>query len=303
MSKAPANLPVRRPVMLPAPVGRTGGDLLQWYIAETRRHPILEADEERELALAYAKGDRKAGERLVCSNLRLVLKTAFRYQRRWENLLDLVQEGNLGLLEALKRFDPTRDVRFSSYAAWWIRAMIMRFLLENIGAVKVGGTRAGRRLFFQLQKETARLVNMGVEPTTRLLAERLDVSEEEVRRVEAARHGVSLDDRGPGGEGRTLSEMVPDTAAADPEDEAARGQIDERVRRILDQFATTLTNEREKTIWERHTIAMDPASLQQLGDEFGVSKERVRQIEARMRQRLKEHLTRELGDDVAVLPA
>lgn len=294
------NLPVPSVPQLPAPA--RGSDPMSAYLAEVRRYPILDADEERRLAIAYyEEGDRSAGERLVCCNLRLVLKIAFQYHRRWANLLDLVQEGNIGLLEALRRYDPYREVRFSSYAAWWIRAMILRFLLDNFGAVKFGGTRAGRKLFFQLRKERERLLQQGIEPTTRALADRLGVSEIEVQRVESARMpALSLDAPVGAHEDRPLLDTVADGEQASPEDEAAVHEVDGRMRRVLQAFEQTLTDPRELAIWRRHTTAVDPCSLADLGREYGVSKERIRQIEARLRDRLRVHVERAFGRDVEI---
>ena len=142
----------------PKGLSRKNKDLLSHYLAEVRKYPLLSREEEKEYAISYQNtGDREAAEKLVTSNLRLVIKIAFQYHRQWANVLDLIQEGNVGLVEALSRYDPYRDIRFSSYAQYWIRAMILRFLLDNFRLVRLGSTRAGRKLFFQLQKERDRL--------------------------------------------------------------------------------------------------------------------------------------------------
>ena len=141
-------------------------DALQLYMQEVQRHPLLTPEEEHRLAEQYVKtGDVNAAARLVTANLRLVVKLAFEYRRAYRNIMDLIQEGNIGLMQAVKRYDPYRGVKLSSYAAWWIRAYILRFILNNWRLVKLGTTQAQRKLFFNLNKEKARLAAMGIEPT------------------------------------------------------------------------------------------------------------------------------------------
>lgn len=285
-----------------APAGRGGDDLLAAYLAEVRRYPILSQEEEKVVALQYhATKDPKAAEKLVTSNLRLVIKIAFQYHRQWANVLDLIQEGNVGLVEALSRFDPYREIRFSSYAQYWIRAMILRFLLDNFRLVRLGSTRAGRKLFFQLQKERDRLAAEGIDATETRLAERLGVAPAEIRAVEQHMRAPALSLHAPAGEdeeGRTLAEVVPETIANNPEANAARSELGEMMRVHLDAFAATLTDERERIIWERRLLAPEPESLSDLGDEFAVSKERVRQVEARLKKRLKAFLEERMGDEI-----
>ena len=161
------------------------------------RYPLLDPAEEHQLSLDWhLNQDRKAAERLVTANLRLVVKLAFQYHRQWSNVLDLIQEGNVGLVEALRRFDPYRGIRFSSYAQYWIRAMILRFLMDNFRMVRLGSTRNGRKLFFQLQKEKERLVKEGLKPSTKLLAERLEVPESEVISVDQSNVKAAIIDSG-----------------------------------------------------------------------------------------------------------
>jgi RNA polymerase sigma-32 factor len=138
--EVPADLPALKAA--PRSITRSG-DLLAYYLAEVRRYPLMDPEEERKYAVAFQEhGDRQAAEKLVTANLRLVIKIAFQYHRQWANVLDLIQEGNVGLVEALRRYDPYREIRFSSYAQYWIRAMILRFLLDNFRLVRLGSTRA-----------------------------------------------------------------------------------------------------------------------------------------------------------------
>ncbi len=279
-------------------------DLLGFYLAEVRRYPILEPEEEKELAVSYLEtGDPIAAQRLVTSNLRLVVKLAYQYHRQWANVLDLIQEGNVGLVEALSRYDPYRGIRFSSYAQYWIRAMILRFLMDNYRMVRLGSTRHGRKLFFQLQKERDRLVRQGIHPSTLALSQALDVPEHEVVIVDQhlSAPALSLDSPiGSDGEGRPLSEMVENPLAVSPEASVARSELSDVFRAQLAAFASTLRDEREMTIWTERLTASEPVSLTDLGQRYGVTKERIRQIEARIKKRLRDHLTRELGEEIPI---
>jgi RNA polymerase sigma-32 factor len=278
-------------------------DLLGFYLKEVRRYPLLSPEEEHDYAVRYQEtGDKEAAERLVTANLRLVIKIAFQYHRQWANVLDLIQEGNVGLVEALKRYDPFREVRFSSYAQYWIRAMILRFLLDNYTMVKLGGSRAGRKLFFQLQKERERLIAQGVDPTPKLLGENLGVSELEVNAVDQHLRAPALSfdaPMGDQGEGRSLAEVVAEPDSTSPEEEAARREFGARLEASFREFETMLRDDRERLIWTRRLRSNDPASLSTLGGELGVSKERVRQLEARMKLRAKDFFSEKFGDEIS----
>src|SRR5262249_9120667 len=153
-------------------------DPLTLYVQEIRRIPLLSREEEHDLAVEFREtGDLDIAKKLVAANLRLVVKLAHEYRRAYRNLLDLVQGGNLGLLQAVKKYDPDRGVKLSSYAAWWIRAYILKFILNNWRLVKIGTTQAQRKLFFNLRKEKEKLEALGFVPEHKLLAERLEVSE------------------------------------------------------------------------------------------------------------------------------
>jgi len=172
---------------LPVPVSRdlAHADALQRYMAEVSRHPLLSREEEHELAVKFATTrDPEIAWKLVTANLRLVVKIAHEYRRAAFSLLDLVQEGNVGLMHAVQKYDPFRGVKLSSYAAWWIRAYILRYLMDNWRMVKLGTTQAQRKLFFNLRKEQEKLLAQGFEAAPKLLAERLDVSEQDVREMD-----------------------------------------------------------------------------------------------------------------------
>ena len=277
-------------------------DLLDYYMKSVRHYPVLTPEEEKEYALRYMENeDPEAAEKLVTSNLRLVIKIAYQYHRQWANVLDLIQEGNVGLVEALSRYDPYREIRFSSYAQYWIRAMILRFLLDNFRMVRLGSTRAGRKLFFQLQKERDALSAQGIDPTTKLLAQRLGVTEVDVQDVDQHMRAPALSFDAPvGGESsdRQLSEVVANNDTLDPEEASAQQIMGSRSKQLLAEFKTTIIDARENEIWTRRMVSVDPVSLSQLGEEYGVSKERIRQVESRIKKRLKAYLLKELGSEI-----
>jgi RNA polymerase sigma-32 factor len=217
------------------------------------------------------------------------------YQRAFHNLLDLVQEGNVGLMEAVQKFDPYRGVRLPSYAVWWIRAYIIRYVMNNFRMVKVGTTQAQRRLFFNLKKEKARLEAAGFAPTPSVIAKNLGVKESEV---------IEMDGRmGAGAEVSADAPVSPegDTAVVDlisydgvtAEDEFAERELYSMVREKLAEFGADLEG-REKDIFDERLMAEDPVTLQELGGRYGVSRERVRQIEESLKRKLREYLVEEI---------
>jgi RNA polymerase sigma-32 factor len=278
-------------------------DALQLYMQEVQRHPLLTTEEEHRLAEQYVKtGDVNAAARLVTANLRLVVKLAFEYRRAYRNIMDLIQEGNIGLMQAVRRYDPYRGVKLSSYAAWWIRAYILRFILNNWRLVKLGTTQAQRKLFFNLNKEKARLAAMGIEPTHAEVALRLNVDEKDVIEMDRrlASGDASLDVTVGDSEGRQTTRMDLLPAAAPGPEQLTEGlELQGMIREQLDRFRTTLSG-KELIIFDKRLVAEDPITLQELGDEFGVSRERVRQLEARLTGKLRIYLTDTLGDAVQV---
>jgi RNA polymerase sigma-32 factor len=278
-------------------------DPLQAYFNEARRYPLLSREEEHELAVRYREeGDLEAARKLVTSNLRLVVKIAHEYRKAYRHLLDLIQEGNIGLMHAVKKFDPYRGVKLSSYAAWWIRAYILKFILNNWRMVKIGTTQSQRKLFFNLRKEVEKLRSMGIDsPEPKLLAERLDVPEHEVRTMQKrlAARDLSLDAPLRGEEGSaTHLDFVSDPGVT-PDEEVADRQLGDLVRQKIRVFGHSLDG-REREIFELRTIAEEPLTLQEIGDRYGITRERARQLERRMMDRLRDYLRQELGDAVDI---
>ncbi|HEU0032387.1 MAG TPA: RNA polymerase factor sigma-32 [Kofleriaceae bacterium] len=294
-----------------APKPSRGGSLakrdpMAAYMQETRRYPLLTPDEEHSLAVRLVEhGDTAAARRLIEANLRLVVKIAYEYRRAHRNLLDLVQEGNIGLIQAVSKFDPYRGVKLSSYAAFWIRAYILKFILNNWRLVKIGTTQAQRKLFFNLRKEREKLEQLGFQPTTALLAEKLDVPEKEVIEMERrlAAPEASLDaPLGSGGgddEGtRTRLDYLPSEDDR-PDRAVAQSEFSTLLKGKLEEFAKTLEG-REQTIFRERWLTEEPLTLQEIGDRYQVSRERARQLEKRMLDRLKKYLENELGTAVDI---
>ena len=285
-------------------VGLIKRDPMQAYMQEARRFPLLTPEEEHALATRLVQhADHSAARRLIEANLRLVVKIAYEYRRAHRNLLDLVQEGNIGLIQAVGKFDPERGVKLSSYAAFWIRAYMLKFILNNWRLVKIGTTQAQRKLFFNLRKERERLEQLGFYPTAKMLAENLDVTEKEVTEMERrlAAPEASLDAPVPGDEGdgaRTRLDFVPSEDQR-PDQAVAQSEFSTLLNTKLDHFETGLEG-READIFRARWRTDPPLTLQELGDRYGVSRERARQLEKRILDRLRTYLRAEFGTAVDI---
>src|SRR6266852_2425327 len=303
-SKPPKDLPAQEarsdqppPVKTSSLASSTGrglarADPLQLYMQEVSRHPLLTREQEYELAVRYREtGDLDAAYRLVASNLRLVVKLAHEYHRNPLALLDLIQEGNIGLMQAVKKYDPGRGVKLSSYAAWWIRAYILRYIMDNWKMVKLGTTEAQRKLFFKLRQEQDRLISQGYEATPKLLAERLNVSEQDVVEMDQrlGHDEVSLDAPLGDDSKNTRADRILSSAAMPADGRLGNEELKKLFREKLTEFAKTLRG-KELFIYENRLIADQPLTLQQIGDHYGFSRERVRQIEAALTDRIRQHL-------------
>lgn len=279
-------------------------DPLKKYLMEIRKFPLLTREEEIALAKRWwEEKDRFAAYRLVVSNLRLVVKIAFEYQRAYSNLLDLIQEGNLGLMQAVKKFDPYREVKLSSYASWWIRAYILKFLIDNWSLVKIGTTQAQRKLFFRLKKEKGRLEAMGFDPGPKLLAGRLNVTKDEVTEMDQRLEGGDLSLNAPLEEDsrQTYMDIIPSGEMV--EEKVADTQFREILDQKIKEFNRTLKG-KETFILKNRLMAEEPLTLQAAGDQLNISRERARQIEKRVVDKLKVFLKDQFPDleDMQVFP-
>jgi RNA polymerase sigma-32 factor len=286
------------PAASPARTHHLSFDPFRLYLEEIKRYPLLSREEERDLSIRYReKDDLEAGYALITANLRLVVKIAMDFQRYWmQNLMDLIQEGNVGLMQAVKKFDPYRGYKFSYYASFWIKAYIIKFIMDNWKLVKIGTTQAQRKLFFNLRKEKEQLEAQGIEASPKLLSDRLDVKESEIVEMDQRLNSweISLDS--------PLKEDSEDTHKAFlPSDEIpVDDQIADREAKAILHNKLVLFRQqlqgKEAVIFDRRLLTEDPMTLQEIGDKFGISRERVRQIESRVKKKLKAYLEEEIED-------
>jgi RNA polymerase sigma-32 factor len=270
------------------------------YMNALRDVKRLDREEEHVLAVEYlATHDPKIARTLITANLKLVVKLAHEYSRAGRNLLDLVQEGNVGLVQAVEKYDPHRGVKLSSYAAWWIRAYMLRYILQNARIVRLGTTATQRKLFFNLRKEKAKLERMGFVPSTDRVARAMKVPESEVIDMEQrmgmpdASLDAPIDREDPG---RSRLDLI--EASNDRPDVAAENvDFKERLHEVLTSFGSKLKG-RDRQLFDERLMTEQPRTLQELGDVFGISRERTRQLEMRLMGRLKLYLTAQLGDAV-----
>lgn len=270
---------------------------LQQYLAEVRRYPYLSKEEELRLFHEYrAQGSREAAVKLIMANLRVSVSIAAEYLHTGADHMDLIQEGNLGLLQAIKKFDSTKNVRFYAYAAWWSRAYILRYLLNNYRLVKIGTTQDQRKLFYNLKKEKAKLEREGFAPDTKLLADRLHVRERDVIEMDQRLGNWELSLDQPIGEdqdGRLLDIIPSPQVPAD--EQIADRQLKILFRSKLAEFIKTL-EERDEDILRNRILSENPLTLDELGEKYGITKERTRQLEARIIKRLREYIKKDIKD-------
>ncbi|MCA9472154.1 MAG: RNA polymerase factor sigma-32 [Nitrospira sp.] len=270
---------------------------LDRYLAEVRRYPFLTKEEEVRLFHEYqVKGKEDAAVKLILANLRISVAIASEYGNVGMDQMDLIQEGNVGLLQAMKKFDPTRNVRFYAYAAWWVRAYILRYLLNNFRLVKIGTTQDQRKLFFNLKKEKARLEQQGFVPDPKLIADRLQVRERDVIEMDQRLGSweLSLDQPLTDDSEGTLYDLFPSTQPG-VDEEIENNQLRVLFRKKLGEFAKTL-NEREEDILRNRLLAETPLTLEELGKKYSISKERARQVESKIIKNLQIFMKKNLKD-------
>lgn len=272
-------------------------DPLQRYLTEISRYKLLTREEEIELGKKVLGGDRDAAYSMVTSNLRLVVKIALEFQRVWmQNLLDLIQEGNIGLMQAVKKFDPYKNVKFSYYASFWIKAYILKFIMDNWRLVKIGTTQGQRKLFFKLKKEKQKLIEEGFDPKPKLLSERLGVSEREIVDMDQRLDGwdVSLDAPLKDDSDTERIEFL-STEAESIEDTVAKKEMRALLHSKIEEFRKKMTP-RELEIFDQRIFSDSPLTLQEIGDRYGISRERVRQVEKSIIKKMREFFKEEIPD-------
>jgi RNA polymerase sigma-32 factor len=291
-----------RKAMVPAPAPAKSlvtTDPLQRYLREVSRYDLISREKEIELGKRIQEeGDDEAAYILATSNLRLVVKIALEFQRVWmQNLLDLIQEGNIGLMQAVKKFDPYKNVRFSYYASFWIKAYILKFIMDNWRLVKVGTTQNQRKLFFKLNKEKQRLIDQGFEPRPKLLAEKLGVPQADVINMEQrlSSWDVSLDEPIKSDSDTQRGELLDLDENISQEERVGDKELKNLIRENLAEFKKTL-NEREIEILNNRIFTDEPATLQEIGERYDISRERVRQLESNIIKKMKTFFREQIID-------
>jgi RNA polymerase sigma-32 factor len=269
-------------------------DPLAQYVREISRYKLLNIEEEEALLKELQEtGDIEVAKKLVLANLRLVVKIAMEYRSAWQNVMDLIQEGNIGLMKAVSKYDGTKGAKLSYYASWWIRSYVLKFILDNFRLVKIGTTNEQKKLFFNLMKEKERLVGLGFNPDNKMISESLGVSEKAVAVMDRRlSHGASelsleakLSDNGP-----SLADILVNSDDLGVDERLGDLQGMEILKEQLNNFLGDL-KDRDREIFEKRLLSEVPASLQSIADQYGVSRERIRQIEERLINNLKVYMS------------
>lgn len=295
-SSPTSNSPTSPQDQLPA-----ASDPLAIYLKQISRYPLISRETERELAIkVHDNQDVDAAQSLVRANLRFVVKIAFQYAKYGAKVLDLIQEGNLGLLRAVREFDPYKDNRLSTYAVWWIRSYMQEFLLRNWSIVRIGTTKAQKKLFYRLKKEQERLEREGISPLPKAIAMNLGVEESDVELMQGRMRakdaslsqprGGSNDDK----ESASWASQISDSGPSAPS-ELEKNEQATLFKKALSEFVLEL-DERERDIFDNRLMSESPQTLIQIGERYGFSKERARQLEERIKTKLKDFLSKNYPD-------
>jgi len=285
-------LPAAHPLTPTAPAD-SKSEALQSYINSLKAYPLLSLEKENAIARKYFDHkDKASAQLLILSNLRLVVKLAYDYLRSGFHVLDLIQEGNVGLMRAVQDYDPYRGVKFSSYAAHWIKAYIRSFILSNWSLVRMGTTKAQRTLFYRLQKEKSRLEAMGLPTQPKYLAERLNVKEKEViemsQRLSGKDYSLNAPLNAHESDGDSMIQSLKDEGVL-ADESLAESEIAREFHERLDVFELTLTG-KELIVFRERLRSEEPKTLQEIGDTYHITRERVRQIEVRVMEKLKAYM-------------
>ena len=269
-------------------------DPLTVYLKEIARYKLLSLEEEKELTQElFETGDIDIAKKLVVANLRLVVRIALEYRSAYKNVMDLIQEGNIGLMKAVSKYDPSKGAKLSYYASWWIRSYILKFILDNFRLIKIGTTQEQKKLFYNLMREKQKLMNMGIQPDIKLLSENLGVSEKSIQemdlRLSSSGQELSLDRPIEEGSGMSIGDFIADEGH-DLDDQLGELQNLEILKDKLGDFMQQL-KPRDREIFEKRLLSEIPDSLQSIANDYGVSRERIRQIEERLMQQLKIYMS------------
>lgn len=269
-------------------------DPLTVYLKEIARYKLLSPDEEKELTSElFQTGDIEVAKKLVVANLRLVVKIALEYRSAYKNVMDLIQEGNIGLMKAVSKYDPSKGAKLSYYASWWIRSYILKFILDNFRLIKIGTTQEQKKLFYNLMKEKQKLMSMGINPDVKLLSETLGVSEKSVvemdQRLGSFGQEISLDRPVDEDSKSSIGDFLADDSASLDEQLGDLENL-EILKDKLGNFMRQL-KPRDREIFEKRLLSEIPESLQSIANDYGVSRERIRQIEERLLAQLKIYMS------------
>ncbi len=274
------------------------GDSLNAYLREIAHFPLLQPEEELSLARQFRDhGDEKAAFQLISSHLRLVVKIAMSFQRRWmQNTLDLIQEGNIGLIKALQKFDPEKGIKFSYYSAFWVKAYILKYIMDNWRLVKLGTTQAQRKLFYNLNKERQRLQTLGFDTSSEVLSENLNVSLQDIDEMDQrlAAGDASLNVPIHDDTDSSRMEMLPSLSPG-IEKQLAENEISQILLENLKKYEPMLSD-KEKMILQERLLSDSPMTLRDIGEKYNITRERVRQIEQRLLEKLRGYLTKNIKD-------
>ncbi len=288
-------LPVVAPERFLVPQEFPGEDNFRRYLREIARYPLLSKEREQFLIKQLTEtGDIDVAKELVRSNLRLVVKIAMEYRNAYSNVMDLIQEGNIGLMKAVSRYDPEKGAKLSYYASWWIKSYILKFILDNFRLVKVGTTQEQKKLFYNLMKEKERLQKMGINPNVKLISSNLGVSEKAVvemeQRLGEGSSDLSLEYNSDDEEdGASLLNILANEGRS-PESELEESWDVGVLKENLANFLATL-KERDRQVFEKRLLSEVPETLQSIAEEYGVTRERIRQIEDRLLKKLKVYMS------------
>jgi RNA polymerase sigma-32 factor len=270
-------------------------DPLTLYLREISKYKLLSKEQEQEMTKAlYETGDIEIAKKLVLANLRLVVKISMEYKYAYSNVIDLIQEGNIGLMKAVSKYDPYKGAKISYYASWWIKSYILKFILDNFRLVKIGTTNDQKKLFYNLLKEKDRLVSMGITPDSKAISESLGVSEKAVKVMEqrllAGGAELSLDKPLSDKDGSfSLGDVLADEDKLSMDEELGNLQNLDILNENLEEFLSEL-KPRDKEIFQKRLLSEIPQSLQSIADDYGVSRERIRQIEERLLKSLRVYM-------------
>ena len=278
-------------------------DPLVLYMKEVARYPLLSREEEMELVEKMRKeNDIEAAKLLVSSNLRLVAKIAFEYRNSYHNVLDLIQEGNVGLMKAVSLYDPDKGARLSYYASWWIKSYILKFILDNFRLVRMGTTQTQRKLFYNLMREKEKIEAQGYYAGPKLLSEKLGVSQKEVEEMDRRLTSPEISLDAPtksDASGDRILDFLEGDASNRPDEKFESKDLENTLHNLFKKFSGTL-NERDREIFQKRLLAEFPKTLEELAQVYGISKERTRQLESKILKKLREFL-KEFDIDISVL--